>query len=143
MASINSIKTDTVAEVDGVWDRYPGTDIEFKIARMDNPEYAAELRQLRRDNAELVAALQQGDEGLNEELENLVAMAVSRRIVRDWRNLEDAPDGGETAPVPYSPDQCYKYLRDPGYRDLYDWIITRARTKSRYMRANMEKTAGK
>lgn len=134
MAKLRTIKTDSAAERDGVWMKYPGTDIEIKIARFGNPSFEADSREFRT----LAKQAKDGVELTERESKDAVAPAVARHLVKDWRNLED--DDG--AAIPFSQERAVELLKTPELHDLYDWIVAQSRNADRFRRAEVAATVG-
>ena len=140
MGTLASIKTDPNLETEGVWTPYPDTDIEFKIARLKNPEAEPALRKafekLRGDKS------RKGQRKLQNmtEWDQLQTMApvVARHIVKDWKNLE-IEEGVEH---PYNYENCLALLRDPQLRDVYDFIIEVASDGDEFRAELMEEAEG-
>jgi len=100
---ITKFKTDEAVEIAGQWVPI-GEGAELKVARAGNKrarEISAGLRAPYRQQARFGK--------LDDDLEReLLARAMAKAILRDWRGLLDA-DGEE---IPYSEDAAFELLHD-------------------------------
>ena len=59
---------------------------------------------------------------------NLLKVAVGRTILRDWEGVED-DEGNE---MKFSEDVGEKILTDPGYQDLYQFVLSESQASLAY-----------
>jgi len=128
------IQTDINKSHNGVSIQYPGTDFHVGIRRGDNPRFEEAVRDLRMES--------QGKKLLTGELNsrealNIMAPAVARHIIVDWKNLADN-DGN---PIPYSPQKAMEILQDPESTDLYLWVMKQANDPSNFRKQQAEAEA--
>ena len=117
MAKLNTLKADSAKESDGVWVSWEH-GVELKIARLNNPNFQAEIRKL---TAPLTKKIRSGQVA-DGEMEALSQKAMASHVLVGWRNIEDE-DG---KPLKYTPKRSLDLLTDPGLRDLYQFVLTQA-----------------
>jgi len=133
MASIESIKTDTKKENEGVWADF-AEGIELKIARARNSKYAELLRTL-------VGPVKKDIRNDKLSIKDFAAILLEVRaktVLLDWRNIEDAE--GKT--VPYSPEKAMEYFKDPELKDFYNFVVAVSENADQYTKDLVEE-AGK
>lgn len=114
MASIESIKTDSTKEINGVWVDY-SLGIRLKIARARNPQYQEVLRTLieplKKDIREEKTEI--------EDLAKVLLMVRARTILLDWENIEDKDNNV----IQYSPAKAEEFFRDSELKDFYEFVV--------------------
>src|SRR5690606_19221049 len=128
MALLKVIATDLQKEERGVWTTYPGTDLELLVARIGNPQWESMSRKLLRQ----VRKERRKGELSEREAKQLLAPAVARCILLDWKNLEDEGPDGNPVPIPYSEAKALELLRDPRFKDLYEFVFSFANDGQAY-----------
>jgi hypothetical protein len=132
MATINGIAADPQRESDGVWVRFPGTDLQLRIARSGRMAFLRHVRRL------LTAHGGAGEEELDErQMRDVIAPAVAAHLLRDWRNLQD--DQGHA--VGYSVPRAQELLQRHDLDELYTFVLDVAGRAEHYRRAAQERDA--
>lgn len=155
MGLINKTRTDPKKELDGEWFQY--TEDEYKttppeagskeppektlvskgirllIARMNNARFREELELLLAPHIEA----QRTNTLAKDVLEVATNRAMAVGILVGWENLEELQDG-KPVEVPYSSDAAYRFLRDPGYKDLRDFVSWKSGRAANYLEALAE-----
>jgi len=137
MARLNRIATSTERAADGQWVEFcpaQGDEpaLELKIARIGNPRYAQRLQELVRPHRRKVRM------GFDEDMEQLVKIAVAECVLVDWRGLEDE-DGNA---IPYSKETSVEILTNPAYSDLMDFVMDVGGDAAIYRENEIQATAG-
>ena len=131
---LKNIRTDVKKEDEGVW-YYPYGDANagFLLGRYGSRRFKAARVAAREKYARDLAT------GDSEEVSEKIAVEVmAEAIVLDWKGVKD--DGKE---LPYSKENAIKVLGDPGLHDLRDLLVAQASSGSRYLAAEVQKTAKK
>lgn len=136
MGKLSSIRSDVTREKNGVSVRYPGTDIVCVVARLGNPAYEDEARQMRRAARARIAV--KGGELTERESKDELAGPVSRHILLSMKNAQE--DDG--SPMPDTPERRETLLRDPSYHDFYDWVLEQSRNVELFRADQLEGTKG-
>jgi len=129
MADIKSLALGK-EQTEGRWVPYV-EDIEFLIARWNNPAHRSKqhklskphLRQIRKQNTKVG--------------EQVARKAMVGTVLLDWKNIED---NGE--PIPFSVEKALEYMTDPAYEHLYTFILGEAMDDEAYMADVIEESAG-
>lgn len=132
--SLESIQMNPDAENNGVWATFPGTDIELRIARAWN---GAMLSEYMRMKAEKAASMQgkakpqgEDDDDLDITVQPLRGQLLARTVLLDWRNITVK---GE--PLPYSVAVGERYLCDPAFHDLTNFVSAVSLRREQYLAA--------
>ena len=59
-------------------------------------------------------------------MEEISIEAMAHHVLLGWKDIED--DDGN--PLEYSPETALELLRDPGLRDLYQFVLTQANERA-------------
>ena len=133
MGCINKIQLDLKKSNDGICFKWL-EDIEFLIARTNNPIYNAALAQVVADHH-----IKHGDKPLTEEQnEFIVRRACAIGCVKDWKNVTDEDD----KPMAYDPEKMYEYLINPNHIMLWDFVWSRASHTEFYLLERKKKAVG-
>lgn len=108
----SAMRTNREKEDNGVWAPV-AEGLEVKVARVNNHAYQDYLRKLTREKLGTVRAGELG----SKVAEDITALAVSKYILLDWKNLQD--DAG--ADIPYSQAKAFELLKES--RDFLRIII--------------------
>ena len=119
MAKLSALRVDSELSEEGRWGDYE-LGIRLRIARHNNSRYQSYFMKLLRDNPEV-----QED---TDSFGNLLKVAVGRTILRDWEGVED-DEGNE---MKFSEDVGEKILTDPGYQDLYQFVLSESQASLAY-----------
>lgn len=119
---INQLRTDLSAEEQGVWVTYQG-DVQFKLARIDNPRYTAKLAAAIKPHRKAIRTDTMPDKDLLE----ITTAVLAETVVLDWKGIEE--DG---KPVKYSVEKAKEFLLDPSLKDVTEWICTFAKDAANY-----------
>ena len=131
---INSLKTDTNLEEDGVWTEVAlfGQMLDLKIARLGNKAYerAKEARQ-----KPYVQQIRQGTLSVDTE-EKILIDCVARHVLKGW------PDDWtyEGQPFPYSVENSVRILTEN--RDLLSAVVKASADAEKYRKQQIEADAG-
>lgn len=133
MASLKQIAGNPEKEKEGIWTNYRDTDFALKIARVSNPDFDQHRRALIKPHRH------RSSRGMLTEKEagKIIAPAVAKHLVKDWRNLED--DGKA---IPYSEQKCLEMLCDDKFYDLYEFILQVANDGEAYRFELEQESAG-
>lgn len=125
--SFEQLETDLELEDAGVWCRYQGTPVEFRIRRQTGnaaqaayTELSGQLQNLDADSPDAQA--------LRIRLAPFVA-----QLVADWRGLD----------APYSQALILEKLKLPQMRDLFDWVLARSRDMRLYRKRQEDSSTKK
>lgn len=122
MLDIDSLAVDPTASEEGTWANFMGA--RFLIARSNNSK-ATQMR------AKLALAqwdeLTAGDEKAEILSQEIDAKVAAETILLGWENVTK---GGK--PVKYTAEVGYKYLIDPRFRDLQQFISNYSFNRSNY-----------
>ncbi len=138
MAKFGEIATDPKAEMEGTWETYPGTDMQFLIGRTSSPKYEAAIRTVRKKTRN------RGQDELTErESKDLLAGAIAGNLLLGWKNVE-AEDSTVENPkyIDFSVTAAVEKLRDPTLHDWYDWVLTKGRDGDRFRKEALAGTVG-
>lgn len=129
---LSTLKTDTKAEISGVWTPDAGNGFQMKIARIGNIEYTKEM-------AKLVStpSIIGGSDNLSDTLSDPMKLAsvLAKTILKDWKGLDL---DGES--IPYSYDNAVKCLIE--YPDFQAHVIKEANKVEYWRSVRMEADAG-
>lgn len=133
---LKDIAYDPAASTDGVWIKYPGSDIECLTARMFNREMVEWVDRMRREHADPITG-----EVSDDDLTEITFEATVRFVCKDWRNVQD--DDGED--LPYSLDVARDRFqkRDGEFGHFYNWWLNEAQKKERYLAKTIHEQAKK
>ena len=133
MANIKTIKSDTQKEHEGVWETYPGTDLQLLIARLRTPAFERATRQLIKPTA------RRGTSATATERESMdkLAPAVAQYVLLGWKNLDD--ENGQ--PIAYSYEKALELLRTPELHDLYSFVLEIAGDAETYRQDYLQDSA--
>lgn len=121
MVDISKIRVDAEAERTGRWVSWDH-GIQLRIARMNTPAFQERMRELSQPNIEKI---RDGDKDL---IRAVTIECVAECVLLDWKGLED---GGE--PLEYSKEKAVELLSDPGLRDLYEFVLTTAHGREKFL----------
>ncbi len=133
---LENLKSDKEKELEGVWVKYHDTDIEFKIARIGNAENMKKCKKILRGQksklktADLFAS------------KPLIAPAVARHVLLDWKNLQTKNSKGDVVDVKFSYETALKILQTPEYDSIYDFIMTEANDIENFRVEQIEEAEG-
>lgn len=96
----------TETQTEGLWREIDDGAAKLKIARFNNPEHQAYLRQLREENAKLLE--NPDSEESQTKLGEIANKAMAAHILKDWEGIQDE-EGNEIA---FSEDAAYQLLSD-------------------------------
>ena len=131
MAKLSNIRTDLDLEREGLWEEFEG--IRFKIGLLKHgldaeiESLGAPFRHKLRD-----------DRLTEEEAERLLLSALGDRVVTDWEDMEDETG----APIPWTPEKCRELLADPEYALWREWVMAKAKDRSRFLQSLREDALG-
>ncbi len=109
----------------GRWCRHPRYGFEWCIASTRKASYAKRLRELQEPHLALLAAAPRSDEA--ERIRNeTVRRAVGEKLVTDWRGMEERGPDGAPRPMSFSFEKVVKFLLDPRFEAITEWVINRA-----------------
>lgn len=132
MADIRSVMTDVDMEVHGAWvPFYDG--IEFLIARARNPKYVEFLKK----ELEEYRDIQRANALDPKILEEALLKSRANCILLGWKNIEE--DG---KPVEYSHEKAMEYFKNPGLKDMYDFVIVSSENRDWYRAKNIKASEG-
>ena len=114
MAKLSSVKIDPDLETKGVWVAFEG-DMKFLIARAGNPAFQERMRKLREP---IIDALRRRSAD-PEKVEAMIQDAVAHHVLLDWENVTD----DEGKPIHYTPEVGIATFANPGYRDVYRFVM--------------------
>ena len=134
MALLNSLATDKQKELEGIWVNYPGTNAEFKIARLGNSNFQKYASRLSRSQ---IRKLTSGNIQAKEGLET-IAPAIAKHIVLDWQNIEENDKNGKSVLVEYSVEKATEIFANEQYQDLIIWIIEESQSVENYRVENLK-----
>ena len=120
------------AEIGGLWRDIEDGAAQLKIARFNNPEHTAFLRQVREENLKLIEV---GGKEADEFLTDLGNKAMSKYILTDWKGIQDA-DGNE---VEYSADVAYEMMT--AYPEFSELVFSLSLDTERYRLYQEDKAA--
>lgn len=125
MAKLGVLKCDRQKSEQGVWVPWI-LGMRLKIARFGNPKFKAYVKNHGKDQKWLakIGAL----EGNEDVLEDVFSDALAHTVLLDWENVED--DNGN--PIPYTPEIGAKYLRDPDYYELTEFVAMVSRDRETF-----------
>lgn len=134
MGEILKFAMDTEKEDQGVWVQYPGTDIEFRIARMGNPKYLEFKRKLSRPFSRQITKAVRGEGDFPaREMEEAEIKAVAKTILLGWRNLEL---NGKS--IEYTPEKAEEILSDRRFRPILNWITEASEREDAYRQEDLD-----
>lgn len=116
MAKLSNIAIDMKKSIDGIWIPF-AAGIEFKIARMNNPEHTAYLKKIT-EPSEIKLKSKINKNLINE----LTTQSIAKCILVDWKNIED--DQGN--PIPYSFEKALEILKNPQYVEILNFVAAMA-----------------
>jgi hypothetical protein len=123
MAKLSVIAVDATKSIDGIFVPYY-SDIELKIARLNNPKYEKFLQKLIEPHIREIRANNfDRDKRLD-----LAKQAAAKYLLVDWKNIED--ENGKK--IPYSPEKALELFRDSKFVDLYNFVIEVANSAEFY-----------
>lgn len=128
--NLNELKTDKTLENEGVWveDVFPGVRIKIRAA-----SYRPFGQQVEKKQKPFKLL---GKEPSVEELNEIIADAMSEHLVLDWDGLED-----DNGPIPYSPAVGKKVLLE--YERLTARILEESGSIANFKRKKEEEVAKK
>lgn len=122
MLDIESLAVDPTAAEEGTWANFMGA--RFLIARLNNDK-AIQLRsKLALENWDELTA---GGEKAEELSTKIDAQVLAEAVLLDWKGITA---GGKE--VKYSPKVGMKYLADPRFRDLVQFVQNYAVNRANY-----------
>ena len=133
MADLKFVAMDLEKEVDGVWVRYPSTDIEVLIARLNNPRFEDATRPYKRRMQKMLR-----DESV-EDREMLESLRVPfcEFVLLDWKNVQM----GEKV-IEYSKGFAQDLFKKREFFDFYRWIFSQAAEFDNFRQANLDDDSG-
>jgi len=130
MASIESIKTDSNLEINGVWVEWGG--IDWLVARAGNLNYCEAMRNL----VEPIKKEIREDKTTVDDFAELLILARSKTVLIGWKNLTDKA-GVE---IVYSSDKAAEFFRDQELHDLYKFVVSVSEDSARYAKEVSEES---
>lgn len=125
MAKLNSLRIDAKKVSNGVWCKYQD-DIEFLIARKENPQFHEFMEE---EIAPHLASIRAGT--FDKELDKKITKkAIAHTVLLGWKGLED----DEGKPIKYSPEKALEILEDPEFSDIYKFILMMSNSQELYRR---------
>jgi len=128
MADINSIKTDSNKEIEGVWVDFE-LGIKLKIARARNPKYTELLRQL----LDPLRVDIRNDKVAVDDFNNILLEVRARTVLLDWKNIEE---NGKS--IPYSSEKAIEYFKNPDLKDFYVFVVSISENSAQYKKDLIE-----
>lgn len=114
MPKLSALYQDLQLERDGAWfEHHSGA--RFKVARSNSSAYE-EARRLALEPYIERARRQRISE---EELREILTPAFAAHLLRGWEQVDD--DAGQ--PLPCTPENAERVLRDERLRDLREWLF--------------------
>lgn len=132
MGLLAELASDVSKEQEGVWVTYPNTDIEFKIARLNNPAHIKQSKKIARKfkNAGFT------------ETKLLMAPSVAKNVLVGWKNLSEPNEKGKIVEIPYSAEKALEILRKPEMGNIYDFILEESNDQENYRLETLEEKKG-
>ena len=96
--------------------------VSLLIARLNNPGFQAFIREATRDHTKEI----RDGNFENDKMEAISIEAMAKHVLLGWKDIED--DDG--SPLEYSSETALELLRDPGLRDLYQFVLTQANERA-------------
>lgn len=131
MLDIDSLAVDPVAAESGVWANFMGA--RFLIARHNNEAGAFLRSKLALQNWDTLSG---GGEEAEKVAADISAQVIANHILLNWEGVSKA---GE--PLEYTPELGLKYLTDPRFRDLQQFIENFSLNRSNYREKAEEEVA--
>jgi len=128
MADINSIKTDSNKEIEGVWVDFE-LGIKLKIARARNPKYTELLRQL----LDPLRVDIRNDKVAVDDFNNILLEVRAKTVLLDWKNIEE---NGKS--IPYSSEKAIEYFKNPDLKDFYVFVVSISENSAQYKKDLIE-----
>lgn len=123
MATLADLKAQNKRDVEGVWKHF-SIGIEFKIAKLNNSAYMAELKKLSAPHLKRI----RNGEMKQSERDEIETRAMAKAVLVGWKNLENA-NGTKLA---YSAKKAYDFLTDEKLGDVYSFVMTEANRQSNF-----------
>lgn len=133
---LDQLAIDIEKERDGVWIRYPGSELELLTARAWNPDFEAEFSRLVRERG--------GADLSDEDQEEILYQCTVRHSFKDWRSVDGSDvEDAEGNAQPYSAEFGAALFRKPEYGHLFRFWSTVAMNRDHYLAASVEKSGKK
>lgn len=133
MARLSSLKSDSKKESEGVWVKWEH-GVSLLIARLNNPGFQEFIREATRDHTK---AIRDG-RFENDKMEEISIEAMAHHVLLGWKNIE----GDDGKPLKYSPEVALELMKDPGLRDLYQFVLTQANERALFRQEVEEESKG-
>ena len=114
--TLNLLKSNSKADIEGVWFQYQDHDIHLLIARMGNREYE------KFTTKELTKRKGIGSTSVEKIMERTLDSqpeAVANTILLDWKGVND---NGKN--IPYTPELGLEYFRNPDFHWFYKYVLS-------------------
>jgi len=131
MLDIDSLAVDPAAAEGGVWANFMGA--RFLIARHNNEAGSFLRSKLALQNWDTLSG---GGEEAEKVAADISAQVIANHILLNWEGVSKA---GE--PLEYTPELGLKYLTDPRFRDLQQFIENFSLNRSNYREKAEEEVA--
>jgi hypothetical protein len=129
---LSTLVSDKEKTTSGVWCEFC-EGLDFKIARMNNPEFRKYVSNLSRgSNRNSLRRIQRGD---TEATLELTLKAMAKHILVGWRGLED-DEGNE---IPYSSQKAEEILKDS--QEVYEFVELNAMDAELFKKEDDENAA--
>ncbi len=134
MFDLDTIAIDPVLASEGKWVSYMGG--EFLIARWNNRK-AETLRNEK--HMEFYSELSKAEEGkipegLEKQFSDIQAQIMAQTILLDWKGV-----GQKGKEIKYTVEEGFKFLSDPAFVDLFQFIQNESIKRDNFASANSEK----
>lgn len=146
---MDALRTDPKKRTEGVWRRYHTAEVEgernidIKLASMRNKEFRAHAARLTKPHSRRLQLLDPdaADRVGDDEWRDIVAPAVAKHVVKDWRGIEEIDEKGDIVEVPFSVKKCLEYLRDDDI-PFADWVFLGAGADDAFRAELLEQAKG-
>jgi len=130
--ALNLGVTDAKAEIDGMWVDFPfNPSIKLKIARFMNHAHEQALKRLRKPYEGF------GKTMTDAQQTHIFLEALAETVLLDWKGVKEG-----SKVVKYTPEEGFKALNDPAYRDFKEFVVSASADMNTFRKERVE-AAGK
>jgi len=122
MLNIESLAVDQELASNGTWADFAGA--RFLIARYNNDKASLLRNKLALENMKV---LQSGTKEADEKSDEITLKVLTETVLLDWQDV-----GSKDVAIKYTPKQGHKYLADPRFSDLREFIQNYSINRANY-----------
>jgi hypothetical protein len=134
MFDLDTIAIDPVLASEGKWVKYMRG--EFLVARWNNRKAETLRNEKHMEFYSELSKTEEGKipEGLEKQFSDIQARIMAETILLDWKGV-----GQKDKEIQYTADEGFKFLSDPSFVDLFQFIQNESISRDNFASANVAK----